>query len=291
MKKKIKESNFRMRSRSERIALNAITIFFSIWGATLIFPFVWGFINSLKTVREFNESQFSLPAVMQWENYIKALSVEVDHVPLLETVWNSIWLTFASIPFGIFFGSLAPYIIAKYKFRLNGFFFGLVILMSTLPLMGGTAATYELLTQTFPIANNPFLWWITWTGSLSGSFLIRYAAFKNVSWNYAEAAFIDGASHFSVFIRIMLPLIKPLLTAQVIMSCVSCWHDYMTSYMYMTDYPTLGLAIYMLSSDASRIGVPIYLSLVLVSCVPSIGIFCIFQDHIMKNMTMGGLKG
>lgn len=79
-----------------------------------------------------------------------------------------------------------------------------------------------------------------------------YGFFKNVSWTYAEAAFVDGGGHFTVFFRIMLPLaIGPIVTLFVV-SAIGHWNDYMTMILYIPSYPTLASGAIRVSGEAIR---------------------------------------
>ena len=69
------------------------------------------------------------------------------------------------------------------------------------------------------------------------------------------------------------------------------WGEYMTTYLYMPSWPSLGYAIYFLQQRAAYMGMPAYFAIIIVSMVPTIGIFVAFQETIMQNMTTGGLKG
>ena len=291
MGKRVSTSKRHLRTQQEKIILCVIFVLFVAYAVTLIYPFIWTAYNSLKSTRDFNENQFSLPTELKWDNYQKAFSVRVGNTNIVGALINSIWMTVGSVIFSLAVTSLTAYVVARYKFRGATLIYAISVFIQTIPLVGTMPANYELLHMTLGIANKPLLWWLTWTGGFGFSFLMLYSAFKNLSWNYAEAAFIDGASHFGVFARIMLPMVKPILVAMAVVNAISAWNDYMTSYMYMTDYPTLALAVYSLSSQASRIGMPVYFAIVVLTVIPTLIIFAAFQETIMQNMTTGGLKG
>ena len=291
MGKRVSTSKRHLRTKQEKIILCVIFVLFVAYAVTLIYPFIWTAYNSLKSTRDFNENQFSLPTELKWDNYQKAFSVRVGNTNIVGALLNSIWMTVGSVIFSLAVTSLTAYVVARYKFRGATLIYAISVFIQTIPLVGTMPANYELLHMTLGIANKPLLWWLTWTGGFGFSFLMLYSAFKNLSWNYAEAAFIDGASHFGVFARIMLPMVKPILVAMAVVNAISAWNDYMTSYMYMTDYPTLALAVYSLSSQASRIGIPVYFAIIVLTVIPTLIIFAAFQETIMQNMTTGGLKG
>jgi raffinose/stachyose/melibiose transport system permease protein/N-acetylglucosamine transport system permease protein len=208
-------------------------------------------------------------------------------------IFNSVWRTAGSCLTGLFFTACTSYVVCKYnnKFPWLNHVYTFVITVMIVPILGATAASYELNHNVLQIANKPWVWWITWTSGIGFGFLMQYSAWKNLSWNYAEAAFIDGASNFQVFFKIMLPMIKPILTALFVVNFISGWGEYMTTVMYMDEWPSLGYMIYSLQKRAEYFGMPMYFAVIIVSMIPTIGIFIGFQETIMQNMTTGGLKG
>ena len=155
--------------------------------------------------------------------------------------------------------------------------------MQIIPLVGSLTGMYDLLWGKLRIADEPFLIWPIWFGGFGFSFLILYSAFKSVPWSYAESAFIDGAGHFTTFIRIMLPTIKPILASLFVVNFMGAWNDYMTAYLYMPSFAPLSLAVYLLQSDATRIAYPVYLAVIVISVIPIIALFISFQKLIMER--------
>lgn len=291
MKNKLVSSQWKLKTKSEKIILIVMLALFIAYALSLIYPLVWACYNALKSTREFNTDQFAWPKAYKWDNFVKAFSVEIDGISILVTMFNSVWMTVVSVCCGLLFSSMTSYVVAKYKFRYTGLIYAVSVFIQIIPLVGTMPATYELYHSTLEIANKPYLYWITWCGGFGFSFLMLYSAFKNLSWTYAEAAFIDGASNFRTFWLIMLPMIKPVLVSLAIINAIGAWNDYMTSYLYMTDYPTLALAVYELSTEASRMGIPLYFAIIVITVIPTLIIFVLFQKTIMQNVTTGGLKG
>lgn len=287
------KSSWKKKGKAERIILWVMLALFCVYGFTLVFPVVWAAINSFKPVQEFNEiSKFGFPINPTLDNY-KAVMGELSssNVNIFESLWNSIWMSTLSTVLGLVASSLTSYVVAKYRFKMSGFVYALVIFVQIIPLVGGITGMYKLLHDTLGIANNPLTIWPIWFGGFGFSFLMLYSAFKSVPWSYAESAFIDGAGHFTTFIKIMLPSIKPVLASLFIVNFIGAWNDYMTAYLYMSDYSPLALTVYTLQNDAQRIGTPVYLAVLCISIIPPLILFICFQKLIMENTTTGGLKG
>ena len=132
--------------------------------------------------------------------------------------------------------------------------------------------------------------------------LVFYAAFKSVSWTYAEAAQIDGASHLRVFMEVMLPLVKTTVSAVFVLLFIEYWNDYYVPMIFMPNKPTLSYGLFRIQSSTDQIDLvidgvrqslttPRKLAACFMACVPILVVFIVFREKIMGNVTMGGIKG
>ena len=136
------------------------------------------------------------------------------------------------------------------------------------------------------------LMFLTNISLFGGNFFYYYAFYKAISWQYAEAAFIDGASHWQVYLKIMLPMLIPSATALYVMSVISTWNDYANIILYWQSFPTLAYGAYAYSEIAKyNANNPAYFAGVLISIVPILVLFACFQNTIMEKVHIGGLKG
>lgn len=182
------------------------------------------------------------------------------------------------------------YILVFYRSKFTRFLYNLGILVSILPLYGTTAATIRLY-ETIGFINNPIAL-VTSIGLYGGYFFYMYSFYKSISWDYAEAAFVDGASHYRVFFQIMMPMALPSIAALFVMSFIGGWNDYESTILYMKDYPNLAYAVYAMENTATyNNSIPSYFAGVLVSLVPILVLFLFFQNSIMEKVHLGGLKG
>ncbi len=288
-------SNFNIRTRTETIILWVFFAIYILYALTLFFPMIWTGYNSFKTMRGYNADPFSLPkfSEIKWDNYIKVFDEETMSVSIPFAIFNTVWRTLGSCLLGIFFTACTSYVVCKYsdRFKWLNHIYTFVVTIMIVPVLGSTAAAYEINHNILGIANNPLVWWVTWTSGIGFGFLMQYSAWKSLSWNYAEAAFIDGASNFQVFFKIMMPMVRPILTALFVVNFISGWGEYMTTIMYMDEWPSLGYMVYSLQEQSKRFGMPMYYAVIMISMIPTVGIFVAFQETIMQNMTTGGLKG
>ena len=124
-------------------------------------------------------------------------------------------------------------------------------------------------------------------------FLVFYGTFRSLSWEYAEAALIDGASHFTVMVKIMLPLVKSTLFAVGLLMFIGFWNDYQTPMLYIPSYPTVSFGVFSFEGNgmAGQNTVPNILAASILLMLPMVIIFIIFKNKFIGNLTVGGIKG
>lgn len=234
------------------------------------------------------ESFIKLPEMLA------ALSGEYEGITYGTLVWNSIWRTTLYSGISIFCSAAVCYVLVFYRSKMTRFLYNLGIFVSIIPIYGTTAATYALysnfLGTGLDLKNTPLLVIITSFSLYGGFFFYMYSFFKSLSWEYAEAAFVDGANHYKVFFKIMLPMALPSVAALFIMSFITSWNDYESTVLYMSSYPNLSYAIYYLGQKNAD-DMPAYMSGVLISLIPMLVLFSVFQNTIMEKVHLGGLKG
>ena len=121
--------------------------------------------------------------------------------------------------------------------------------------------------------------------------MVMYSYFRNLSWSYAEAGYVDGAGHFTVFFRIMLPQAMSAIGALALIAFIGRWNDYMGPIVFLPDYPTLSAGLYTYQKENERsINYPVLFAGILMSMIPVLALFVVFQDKLMEMNIAGGLK-
>ena len=278
-------------TREEKIVLAITTAIFVIYSITLIYPFVWAIFTSLKTQIEYKNNLFGLPQKWFFDNVSRALSTKGEGgATLIGMFINSVWTSFLCAFCGVFVSTMTAYVITKYRFRGSKLFLPVAIVLQALPLVGTMPAMFGLV-KSLGFYNNPLLFWIVWCGGFGYSFIILCGYFKSVSWEYAEAAFIDGASHTAVFFKIMVPLALPAIVSLFLVSFISAWNDYFTVYLYLPSYQTLAVGIYRWQQIAGQNGgTPVYMAALVISIIPVIILYACFQKTLLSSSLGGGIK-
>ena len=267
------------RSKKEKILFGIAFAIMAVYAFTLLYSLFFLFINSLESSFAYTDkltaakNSFAFPEKLHWENYKKAFEnlgftsgTTGERIGLGNMFFNSAWNLF---------------------FRVGGNLFG----CAAMAYVGTRGASFKLMSD-LQIYNTPFFVILTSVSGIGFNFLILYGVFKNISWSYAEAVFVDGGGHFTVFFKIMLPQALTPMLALAILSGIGEWNDYLTPLLYLPDFPTVASGIYQIKLEsASRGDTPSYFAGLTLSVAPVLVLYACFSDTIMKNFNMGGLKG
>ena len=294
---KRKQKSLYQKSVGEKIVFAVALIVFLLWAISLLYPLVWLLVNSLKdSLQYLNVAEHSkwlaLPESGDWEfeNYIEAFdNITSNGTNFIGMFFNSIWYCALSILVNMFFSCCTGYILSKYEFKGRDFIYSTAILCMTLPVFGTGGATYTFYYVT-GMYDTPLYVIYSSLGSFGMRFLMMYGFFKGVSWDYAEAVFIDGGSDYTVFFKIMLPLAAPMVLTLSVTGFIGLWNAYESLLIYMPSYPTIAVGIYKVSENFTD-DKPVYYAAMIISMIPVLAIFIAFSDLIMQNMSVGGLKG
>ena len=294
---KYKRGNKVKRTRGEQVVFAIAFVLITAYSLFLLYHFY--FLLQLATKgshREFIQDSMA-NELATWStnftfaNFARAFSLfEVEKQPFIVLIFNSLWYSIGSVLINVFFEAAATYVICKYKFKGRKLLYGLVIARMMIPIMGSlpsSVRTYKAL----GLMNSPLIL-ITAADCLGGGFLIMYSFFKSISWEYAEAALIDGANHWQVYFKVMLPMAMPAISVVIITGFIGRWNEYMGILIYMPKMPTLSYALYIFEEMMDYgANAPVYFSGVVIAAIPCIILFLIFQNSIMQKVNIGGLKG
>jgi ABC-type glycerol-3-phosphate transport system permease component len=241
---------------------------------------------------EFYYNPVAWPKKLHFENYKIAFDVlEYSRTTFFGMILNSLWFSIGGAFLNVFMHCCTGYVFARYEFKGKKFMLSVAIFTMIIPIVGSLPANYKLICGTLRINNSP-LYLVTMLGGLGSNLMIMMAFFKSLDKSYAEAAFIDGASDWQVFISIMIPMAKGPILAIGIMAVISGWNNYTTPILYLDKMPTLASGLYYFNQAIQYVdNKPAYFAGVIMSMIPALILFTISSDRIMGNVVMGGLKG
>ena len=295
---------FKVRSRKVKRTVSEQIVYIIVWVLLMILSlyilYYFYFALQLATKKDSVEftAHFASNKMSTWSkeftliHFKEAFEVlNVNGTSFIGLVWNSLVYSVVSMLLTLFFHSCTTYVICKYKFVGNKFLYSMVLMTMMIPIYGAMPAAFKVYKEVGIYDNWSIL--VTACGGFSGgTFLILYAFWKGVSWEYAESAFMDGASHFKVFLYIMFPLVLPVASVLFLTGFIGHWNEVMSIALYMPSIPTLAYGLYIYQEIMKyRANQPAYFSGILIATIPCFLLFFLFQNTIMTRVNIGGLKG
>lgn len=268
---------------------------------SLLVPFFWMVFTSFKNPIDYVLNVFGLPEQFEFENYasvFKLLKIRVViegglvEYNILNMLFYSLIIAVVSGFMNVFVPTITAYIVSKYNFRFKNVIYNTAIIVMIIPIVGNLPSQLRV-TQALGIYNNLIPYLVFSAGPFGFNFILMYGAFKSISWTYAEAAFIDGAGHFTVMWKIMFPMIMPTFSTLFILGFIGHWNDYMIPITFLPSYPNLAYGMYNFQLEAARLGaaMPEILAGFVIVSIPTCVMYFTLQKFGLKNVRMGGLKG
>lgn len=258
----------------------------------LLYPLVWLLATSLKPADEVITSLKLLPSTLEWANYSTALE-GVSDVEVSRLLTNSLLISVGSVLGNVVSCALAAYAFARLRFRLRGVMFGFMVATMMLPHHAVLIPQYIIFNQLgmvdtyWPLVLPKFL-------ATEAFFVFLIVQFmRGLPRELEEAARIDGCGPFRSFWSVVLPLTRPALITTAIFTFIWSWNDFFTQLIYLFDPEkftiTLALRNFVDQSSQSAFG-PMF-AMSVISLLPIVLFFAVFQRYLVQGMATSGLKG
>jgi multiple sugar transport system permease protein len=296
--------------RQQLLTQIALYVVLSLAAVIVIFPFYYMIITSLREAfYRFNAMNVDLlPSAFNLEGYRRVFSATAPGSTyaggsmLLNGLKNTLLLEVAIVLGSTVFNGCAAYAFAKHDFPGRNLFF--TIFLTTIILPGEvTLVTKYVMFHRWGILNT---YWALILPSLTGIFgiFLMRQFMSTIPDAYLEAARIDGASELDIVARIIFPLSMPVLATYALFTFLGVWNDLMGPLMFLSAKPaywTLTLSIYyfvaMINifnvsiSDPDGISVQKLFAGLILSALPTVAVFVVFQKRLAGGITLTGLKG
>ncbi|MCF7687147.1 MAG: carbohydrate ABC transporter permease [Cephaloticoccus sp.] len=276
-----------------RILLYLLLILFA--GLTVI-PFVWMICASLKTQADFFTSRF-LPAGDGWLGFawdrlsLRQFGRLFTELPVARALLNSVFFASVMSLGATLFSAAGGYALSKFQFRgrewVTLFTIGTVVIPTALLLGPGFETLYHLgLVDSYAGVLLPGL------APAFGLYLFRQAMINSLPNDIIESARIDGCGEFRIFFQIVVPIMRPMISAYLIIVFIGVWNNFITPQIVLQspELHPLSVAIFNLrglyTDDYSLI-----MAGTLVSIAPVMILFLILQKEFISGLTTGAVKG
>lgn len=262
--------------------------FLIVMSLLVILPFAWMLLTSLMpNSRALLIRPFKLPWPPNFRNYVDALAMQ----PFGVYTFNSVFISTVVTVCATLTSALAGYAFAYLKFPFRRTLFVLVLAVLMMPSQVSIISLYVTMSN-FGWLDTYWALIIPFTVEAYGIYLIRQN-FESISYDFVEAAKIEGAGHVRILFQVLMPLAKPSLIAFAIMSFKWRWNDYFWVLMMTssTNVRTLPVGLVMMKVEDGGNQWHLIMAATLLVIMPIIIIYLLVQKGLNKNHMAGGLKG
>jgi len=275
----------------KRLPAFLITVCLTAVAATSLYPFLLMGFGSVKTARELSSNPGGWPIAPTFQNYIDLF---LGNSGLIQSgILNTFLITILHVFITVFISALAAYAFAKIDFKGRNILFIALLATMMIPMEVMLPPLYILFSRIGWI-NTYQVQILPGTANVLALFMLRQFM-KTVNDAVLDAAKIDGASHFTIFRQIILPMSSPAVGAITVLLALSKWNDFLWPAMMITrpDRMPLMVVLPLLSTtEGSVFAVPWELLLAgcVVSSIPVLVLFIFFQEKIMTGVSFGAVK-
>jgi raffinose/stachyose/melibiose transport system permease protein len=270
-----------------RISRNIVFLGLLIFALMILYPLFWMFISSFKSYQEIYSNVWALPSEWHFENYALAWEKGIQNYFL-----NSAYVTGFSILLTVMSGTMAAFVLARYRNRW--------IDASLLFIIGGLMMNpevaliplFEILTF-FNLIDTRWALILTYVAyRLPLTIILIRAFFITVPKELSESALIDGCSEFGIYWRIYLPMSIPIVITSVIINAFYAWNEFLfaTVFINSSELKTIPSGL-MVFRDALRTDWGVLLSGMVIASVPMVILLIVLQKYLVRGLSEGSVKG
>ena len=278
---------------TKRKMVNALAMLgLSVIFIAYMFPFIMVVINSLKQKRDIIKSPlpwlFTIKG-LSFDNFAKAFT----QMDFLNAFKNSLIVTVSATVLVTLFAAMLAYYIVRHNNTISKITFALMVASMIIPFQAIMIPLVSIYGGTLNILNHRITLIFMHTGfSMAMSVFMFHGFIKgNVPMALEEAAYIDGCTHAQTFFKIVLPLLKPIISTMVILNSLAFWNDFLLPSLVLTDKKllTLPLSTYSFYGTYSADYGTIMAGLLL-CVIPILVLYVVLQKQIIGGVVAGAVK-
>ena len=276
------------RKVANALAMTGMIIIFIAY----MFPFLMVVINSLKEKRDIITDPFSWLFTIKglsFDNFVKAFT----QMDFLNAFKNSLIVTVSATVLVTLLSSMLAYYIVRRNNAISKIAFALMVASMIIPFQAIMIPLVSIYGGTLNVLNHRITLIFMHTGfSMAMSVFMFHGFIKgNIPIALEEAAYIDGCTHAQTFFKIVLPLLKPIISTMVILNSLAFWNDYLLPSLVLTDKEllTLPLSTYSFYGTYSADYGTIMAGLLL-CVIPILILYVVLQKQIIGGVVSGAVK-
>ncbi len=253
----------------------------------MVLPFVWTVLSSLKNMGQtFAYPVKILPNPVVWENYPESLAA----LPFGRAYWNSFYIAAIVVIFQLLTATMAGYSFAKLKFKGNGIVFILFLATMMVPSQVTMIPLFIIMENIGLLGSHMSLILPAALFNAFGVFLMRQFI-AGLPDELEEAAIIDGASVPQIFVRIIIPLVKPSMAAFGIFVFLGQWNSFMYPLIFLNKTETFTVPLLLnFFKGTYATDYPLLMAGTVISVVPVLIVYLFFQKQIIQGIAITGMK-
>jgi multiple sugar transport system permease protein len=276
-----------MAIQSNRLAPWAAYCVVGIGALIMLAPFYFMFVFATHSRTEI----FSLPPPMFFgDDFLANLNILTERLPFWRNLGWSLYVAIASTALTLLFCSMGGYAFAMFEFRYKNALFGLVMATMLLPTFMNMIPTFMIM-DVLGWIDQPRALYIPGAASAFGIFLMRQFVSSSIPKDLIEAARMDGCGEFGIYLRIVLPLLKPALGTLGLITFIASWNNFIGPLIVMRspEMYTLPLALRSLQSPVNTEWGALMTGSA-IATLPLVVLFVLSSRQLISGLTTGAVK-
>lgn len=280
-----------------RTKTSPITVIFNIFKYVVLIlaavialvPVCVCILTAFKTTDEYNASSvLDLPKTF---TYFENFKIAFTQANMLRGFINTALVLIVVLTVSVFVGAMLAYVLNRFQFKGNAVIQNLFMFAALIPGIATQVTVYQIM-YSLGLINHLYGYMIVLMGTDIISIYIFLQFFENLPVSLDESAIMDGCTYFGVFFKILFPLLKPAIVTSVVLKGVGVYNEYYMSNLYLQDQDlkTISTALYTFTGPYGNQYNYICAG-VIITIIPILILFLIFQKQVYGGMAAGAVKG
>lgn len=261
-------------------------IFITFW---MLLPVISCILTAFKSTQEYNQTSVAtLPKNwFYFDNFVTAWTKGNMGRAFLNSMFILVFVLIGSI----LIGTMLAYILNRFKFLGNGLIRNLFLFAALIPGVAVQVTVFSIMTS-LNLVNTLAGYMILLMGTDVISIYVFLQFFENIPVSLDESAIVDGASYYTVFFRILLPLLKPAIITCMILKGVSTYNEYYMANLYLQSdkLKVVSSSLYTFTGPFGN-QYNFICAGVIITVLPALIVFITCQNKIYNGLTQGAVKG
>ena len=246
-------------------------------------------LTAFKTTDEYNASSvLDLPKSF---TYFENFKIAFTQANMLRGFFNTALVLIVVLTVSVFIGAMLAYVLNRFQFKGNGVIQNLFMFAALIPGIATQVTVYQIM-YSLGLINHLYGYMIVLMGTDIISIYILLQFFENLPVSLDESAIMDGCTYFGVFFKILFPLLKPAIVTSLVLKGVGVYNEYYMSNLYLqnAELKTISTALYTFTGPYGNQYNYICAG-VIITIIPILILFLIFQKQVYGGMAAGAVKG